>query len=122
MRNPQKANSWALGYAYGPENEKHGAFPDFLVVRRDPSKLDGYLLDVLEPHGEHLEDNLEKARGLAWFAEENPMLSRVEMIRVVEDKAGHATFKRMNLANPAVRARLAGVHTNDELADLFETE
>ena len=122
LRNPQKANSWALGYAYGQENEKHGAFPDFIVVRRDPGNPDGYLIDILEPHGEHLEDNLEKARGLAWFAEENPMLSRVEMIRVVEDKAGHTTFKRMNLANPAVRARLAGVHTNDELSDLFEVE
>ena len=87
-------------------------FPDFLVIR----KLgDNYIVDILEPHREDLDDNWVKAKGLAKFAEKHwNSFGRIELIR----KRG-LILKRLNMNDDVVRATVLGVTSNDHLKTIF---
>ncbi|MBR1646486.1 MAG: hypothetical protein IJ685_06885 [Selenomonadaceae bacterium] len=49
-----------------------------LIFRR---ATNDFIVDVLEPHCANDTDNLSKAKALARFAQENPIVGRAEMIR-----------------------------------------
>ena len=70
---PRKTASYSIPWIDKPttdspeENPEHTPmYPDFIVFR---SVNENVVIDIVEPHGGHLIDNLQKARGMAHFAE-----------------------------------------------------
>ena len=90
IRNPSRG-SWALTIPYEIDGEKKAAYPDFIIVRKDD--ITGYVFDILEPHGDQFADSLNKAKGMADYANHNPGIGRVQMIREVRDALGTKNTK-----------------------------
>ena len=101
-------------------NETKATYPDFLIVRSDP-QLD-YIVDILEPHNPEFKDNLGKAKGFAKYAENEPCIGRVQLIRTGKDAVGKMRFKRLDLSQGAVRDKVLKAQNNDELDHIFDTD
>lgn len=119
LRNPSKAR-WALCIPYEIDGVTKPMYPDFLVIRED--KELGYVIDVLEPHGADWKDNLGKAKGMAGYAENEPSIGRVQLIRQSKDPAGRSRFKRLDFSKGAVRDKVLKAINTDELDHIFEAE
>ena len=118
LRNPPKA-AWALCLPYEMNGEKKSFYPDFLIVRREPSV--DYVVDILEPHGEQYADNLPKAKALARYAQAETRIGRIQLIHKKTD-AGGTRFVRLELTDPEVGNKVLHAMTNDELNHIFETD
>lgn len=116
LRNPDRA-SWALCLPRDEGSEKRSFYPDFIVVRKDDSVDEGYVVDVLEPHGDQYKDNLSKAKALARYAQEEDRLGRIQLVR----KKGKS-FIRLELTDIEVRDKVLKAINNDELDHIFDTE
>ena len=119
LRNPAK-QSWSLRIPYEMDGTTKGTFPDFIVIRKDPDL--GYIMDILEPHNPGYKDNLGKAKGFAHYAEQEPRIGRIELIRTGKDAAGKSRFKRLDMARGAVRNKVLAAVNNDELDHIFDTD
>lgn len=119
LRNPPR-EKWSLCIPYEIGGEVKSAYPDFLIVRSDP-KLD-YIIDILEPHNPEYKDNLGKAKGFAKYAENEPNIGRVQIIRTGKDAAGKTRFKRLDLSQGAVREKVLKAQNNDELDHIFDID
>ena len=115
LRNPARS-SWALCIPYVMNNENKPMYPDFIIVRKVNDK---YVLDILEPHNSSLKDNLPKAKGLAEYAQREPKIGRVQLIRLV---AVHGVEKliRLDLNSSLVRENVIQAHTESELDHIFD--
>ncbi len=120
LRNPSRA-SWSLTIPYEINNEIKPAYPDFLIIRRDLKSEKGYVIDILEPHNPDFKDNLPKAKGFARYAEAEPKIGRIQLIRKVKD-GGVEKFKRLDFSKGEIREKVLKMQTNDELDHLFETD
>lgn len=112
LRN-QARSSWALCLPYDLGGEKKSFYPDFLIVRSDPSV--DYVVDILEPHGDQYKDNLPKAKALAEYARKEDRMGRIQLIR----KDG-SSFVRLDLTDISVRDKVSRAISNDELDHLFD--
>ncbi len=119
LRNPSR-QKWALCLPYEMNGEIKPTYPDFLIIRSDPVLT--YVIDVLEPHNPDYKDNLGKAKGLARYAEEEPRIGRVQLIRKGKDPAGKQRFKRLDLSHGTVREKVLKAQNTDELDHIFETD
>jgi len=116
LRNP--AGTWGLCIPYEINNEVRGAYPDFLIIRRDS---DGeFIIDILEPHGSDWADNLGKAKGFAKYADQEIHIGRFELIRMAKDAAGRERPKRLDMCKGEVRKEVLGVINNDQLTHVFD--
>ena len=118
LRNTSKAK-WALCIPYEIDGETKAMYPDFLIVRYD-AQLE-YIIDILEPHSDSYKDNLGKAKGLARYAEAEPRIGRVQLIRQ-KSVAGKSRFIRLDLSHGAVRKKVLKAINTDELDHIFETD
>lgn len=116
LRNPSQAR-WALCIPYEIDGVTKSMYPDFLIIRTDEAL--GYVIDILEPHGADWKDNLGKAKGLAQYAEEEPAIGRVQLIRQSRDPAGQLRFKRLDFSQGAVRDRVRRAASNTDLDHIF---
>lgn len=119
IRNRERA-SWALCIPYRINNEIRSMYPDFIIVRKDP--ITGYVVDILEPHCADLKDNLAKAKGFACYAQKNPEVARIQLIRLVNDPSGAPRLKRLDLTQGAVRNKVLDAINNEELDHIFNTD
>ncbi len=119
LRNPPR-EKWSLCIPYEIQGETKAFYPDFLIIRSDPH-LD-YVVDILEPHNPEYKDNIGKAKGFARYAEAEPRIGRVQLIRQGKDPAGKIRFKRLDLSQGALREKVLRAQNNDELDHIFETE
>lgn len=119
LRNPPRGK-WSLCIPYEIGGEIRPAYPDFLIVRSD-NQLD-YVIDILEPHSPDFKDNLGKAKGFAGYAENEPSIGRVQLIRTGKDAAGKTRFKRLDLSLGAVREKVLKAQNNDELDHIFDVD
>lgn len=119
LRNPAKA-SWALCLPYDIGGEKKSFYPDFLIVRSDPTL--GYVVDILEPHGNQYADNLPKAKALAEYAKREDRLGRIQLIHKTTDAGGKSRFTRLDLTDIAIRNKVIHAVSNDELEHIFTTD
>ncbi|WP_249704714.1 DEAD/DEAH box helicase [Bacillus zhangzhouensis] len=104
--------SWSLRIPY-QDGKTKPLFPDFIIVRKSDSD---YIVDILEPHRDDLQDNYKKAKGLALFAEKHwSSFGRIELIR--KDLDG---MKRLDFTNSSVREQVKSVTNNDHLNTIFE--
>ncbi len=119
LRNPSKMK-WALCIHYKLNNEDKAMYPEFLVVRMDPEM--GYVLDILEPHGDQYKDSLAKAKGMAEYVNLESKIGRVQMIREKKDRAtGKNRYLRLDFSKTAVRQQVKEAMTTDEFDHLFDT-
>lgn len=117
LRNPSQAR-WALCIPYEIDGVTKPMYPDFLIIRRDEDG--GYIIDVLEPHGGQYSDNLGKAKGMALYAENEPLIGRVQLIRQSRDPVGKPRFKRLDFSQGAVRDRVKKAINTDDLDRIFD--
>jgi type III restriction enzyme len=109
---------WALEIPYRAGGEVRPMFPDLVIIRQDAK---GFQFDILEPHDPSLSDNAAKAVGLAEFAEKHGRLfDRIQLIRKKKAPDGRDHFYRLNVGDVAVRKKVLGVGSNDELDRVFE--
>lgn len=103
---------WSLEIPYEAAGIARPMFPDLLIVRSDGGD---FLFDILEPHDPSLADNLEKAKGLANFAERHgDVFDRIQLIR----KQGSG-FARLELNRSAIHQKLRLVTSNAQIDELF---
>ncbi|MDY6084166.1 MAG: DEAD/DEAH box helicase family protein [Dialister sp.] len=121
LRNPSRG-SWALCIPYEQDGEVKPAYPDFIIVRKDPVMKDEYIIDILEPHDPTRTDNLGKAKGFAEYARQNPGVGRIELIRKAKDSAGRERFLRLDMSMSAVRDKVSQVISDEELNHIFDTD
>jgi len=121
LRN-QDRKSWSMEIPYDHGGEVRPMFPDLLIVRQ-AADGEGYQFDILEPHDPSLGDNVEKAVGLARFAERHGHLfGRIQLIRRQQSPAGGQAFYRLEINRTATQKRLLLVTTNPQLDALFAAE
>lgn len=119
IRNPSRG-SWALTIPYEIDDEKKPLYPDFIIVRKDVEAR--YIIDILEPHGDQFADNINKAKGLADYANKNPGIGRIQLIREVKDSIGNKKYKRLDMSKSLVRDKVIKATNNDELNHIFDTD
>ncbi len=119
LRNPSR-QSWSLCIPYEMEGSTKATYPDFIIIRKDP-ELD-YVMDILEPHNPDFKDNLGKAKGFALYANEEPRIGRIQLIRMSKDAAGNNRFKRLDMSKGAIRAKVIAAVNTDELDHIFDTD
>lgn len=119
LRNPPR-EKWSLCIPYEINGEIKPTYPDFLIIRSDPILT--YVIDILEPHNPDFKDNLGKAKGFAKYAEAEPKIGRIQLIRTGKDPAGKIRFKRLDLSQGAVRDKVLKAQNTDELDHIFETD
>ena len=73
---------------------------------------------ALEAHRADLNDNLQKARGMADYSKRCSVVERNELIRLVE-KNGNKELPRLDLTDGLVANELNSINTDDELTNLF---
>lgn len=104
LRNIER-KPWALAIPYELGGAMKPMYPDFLVVRR---QIAGLVVDILEPHMPALSDSYAKAKGLAQFASKHwKDFGRIELIRIEGND-----IKRLDLAEPNIRAKVLAVDSN----------
>lgn len=119
LRNPSRQN-WSLKIPYEIDGVTKAAYPDFIVIRADEQL--GYVIDILEPHNPDFKDNLGKAKGFAKYAEAEPRIGRIELIRTAKDPAGKTRFKRLDMARGEIRKKVLAAINTDELDHIFDSD
>lgn len=118
LRNPDR-RKWALCIPYEKNGYDESMYPDFIVVRKDGPY--DYFIDILEPHDPSRNDNLDKAKGLARYVEEDGYdFGRVQLIRQKKDEAGNVRYKRLDMSKHEVRTKVRTAASNDELDHIFD--
>jgi len=115
LRNPARA-SWALCIPYDMNGEKKSFYPDFLIVRKH--KDVGFVVDILEPHGEQYKDNLPKAKALAEYAKRENRIERIQLIHK-NKVAGESRLVRLELTDPAIQEKVLHANNDDEVNNIF---
>jgi type III restriction enzyme len=111
---------WSLEIPYEVGGVITSMFPDLVVVRADAQ---GYIFDILEPHDPSRKDNYPKAVGLAKFAEKHwDKFGRIQLIRQKKGLDGREHFYRLDMAKVAVRNKVRGITSNEELDRIFDTD
>ena len=119
LRNPPR-EKWSMCMPYEMEGQTKPTYPDFIIVRKD--FVLGYVIDILEPHNPNFKDNLGKAKALAKYAEEEPKIGRVQLIRREKDAAGKDKFKRLDMSHGSIRQKVLKAINTDEIDHIFETD
>ena len=112
--------SWSLRIPYVMDNTVKTAYPDLIIIRKDPDL--GFVVDILEPHSPDFKDNLSKAKGFAEYAKEEMKIGRIELIRTAKDAAGGTRFRRLDMGRGIVRDKVIAAINNDELDHIFDTD
>lgn len=111
--------STGLGIAYMKDGQNHTFYPDFLIVRRD---IDGYIVDILEPHNPSFDDNLPKAQAMVRYARKEPRIGRIQLIRMKKDELGRNVFTRLELTDIRVQEKVKQAINNEQLNSVFYQE
>lgn len=113
LRNVDR-KSWSLTIPYERRpGEYKRVFPDFIFFRDDAGKV---VLDILDPHGAHLDDAVTKAIGLALFAEDHG--HRFGRIHIMDKIGGR--LLRLDLKKKKIREQVKAIANNDGLVALYK--
>lgn len=105
---------WALCLPYTDQKKVERPFyPDFLVVRQVGTELK---VDVLDPHNHNLPDAVGKAQGLADYASKHA--EKLGHVDLIDDPDGTGP-RRLHLERKAIRDRVNGVSSRDDLRNLY---
>lgn len=102
-RNPARASQDSLGIVYEYSEDDEIMRPDFVFFSLN--EAGEVVTDIVDPHGDHLEDALPKLRGLASHAEHHGALfDRIEAVAKVD-----GVYHSLNLEKRAVREMVRSV-------------
>lgn len=111
---------WSLEVPYEVSGVATSMFPDLVIIRADAQ---GYVFDILEPHDQSRKDNYPKAVGLAKFAEKHwDIYGRIQLIRQQRGPDGRDHFYGLDMSQTAVRNKVRGITSNEELDRIFESD
>ena len=115
LRNPVR-KKWSLSIPYKRKGGQYKSlYPDFLFFRRDKDN-NQIIIDILDPHGHHLDDALTKAQGMAQYAEQHGHhFGRIQAISKIK-----GDIQRLDLQDKRTRERLHNLTNNNQLIDLYE--
>ncbi|HPO20528.1 MAG TPA: DEAD/DEAH box helicase family protein, partial [Rubrivivax sp.] len=109
---------WSLEIPYESGGEVRPMFPDFVVVRQVAGQ---FVVDILEPHDASRDDNVDKARGLARFAERHGALfGRIQLIRKRKAAGGAEQFVRLEMNRIETMQSVLLVTQGPQLDALFD--
>ena len=109
---------WALEIPNETGGEVRPMYPDLVVVRQDKQ---GLWVDVLEPHDPSLADNIDKARGLARFAERHGAhFGRIQLIRKRSGPGGAEQFVRLEINRTETLQKLLLIDKPAQLDAMFD--
>ena len=113
LRNVDR-QKWSLKLPYQRHPGRWSpVFPDFLFFRQAGDKV---VIDILDPHGWHLPEAVQKAVGLSLIAEEHGhRFGRIEVIDKIEGQ-----LLRLDLKDKTVRKQVQAVTTSDGLHAIYE--
>lgn len=106
---------YAVCVPYGVE-EDEAMYPDLIVFRRGKG---GVVLDMIEPHGDHLADHLAKAKGMANYARKHGErhFGRIEMMRFVGTSKRP---ERLNMQDEKTRLKVLNASSAEQLMEIYE--
>jgi type III restriction enzyme len=118
-RNPQYPGQSTLGIAYLHREQYKLARPDFLFFA---IVEDGKVVaDLVDPHGLHLSDGLEKLHGLAEYAERHETIyRRIESVAAIKGKLRVLDLTRRNVRKAIAEAKDTEVLFSGSLASDYE--
>lgn len=105
---------WGLCIPYEQNGVTKAMYPDFLLVS---NSSEGYVLDILEPHGGQFADSLAKAKGLARYAQEELAPGRILLIREKTGRKGQ--YHCLDMTRHEVRTRVLAMNDDGSLEDVF---
>lgn len=109
---------WSLELPYSVSGKIKSMYPDFVVIRKDKK---GLVVDILEPHDSSLKDNIDKAKGMAEFAEKHwDLFGKIQLIRKLQGPDGQGGFYRLDVAKELVRREVLGINSNPQLDKVFD--
>lgn len=107
---------WSLEIPYESGGKIVPMFPDIVVVRTSGKEFN---VDILEPHRPDIDDNFEKAVGLAKFAEKHGgQFGRIQLIRK-QSSSGGERFARLEINQASTIKKLVLINSNSQLNALF---
>lgn len=96
-RNPSRTSQDSLGIVYDYAGKTEIMRPDFLFFSMDDNGA--VVVDIVDPHGDHLADSLQKLRGLADFVEKHGTdFNRVEAVAEVD-----GSFRVLDMKSKDIR-------------------
>ncbi len=105
---------WSFCVPYLRKGEDRPLYPDLIIFNRIKGKLQ---VDLLDPHNPELSDAVEKAVGLARYAQKHgDLFGRIELISLGPD----GQIKRLNVNRESVREKVLPVKDARHLEALFE--
>ncbi|MDP1647712.1 MAG: DEAD/DEAH box helicase family protein [Rubrivivax sp.] len=109
---------WALEVPYETGGEVRPMYPDLVIVRQEGREM---AVDVLEPHDPSLADNVDKARGLARFAERHgAQFGRIQLIRKRTGPGASEQFVRLDINRTETIQKLLLIDKPAQLDALFD--
>ncbi len=95
-RNPPRQSSDSVGIAYRDDGNWRSMHPDFIFF----NDVDGKIMpSIVDPHGHHLEDSVDKLKALARFAAEyGDDFHRIEALSKIKDQ-----MRVVDMQDPSVR-------------------
>jgi hypothetical protein len=107
-RNPSRTSQDSLGIVYDYAGQTAIMRPDFLFFSENASGE--IVVDIVDPHGDHLADSLPKLRGLADYVEKHGAdFDRIEAVAEVD-----GNFRVLDLKAQEVRDLVRGVQSAKE--------
>ena len=107
-RNPSRTSQDSLGIVYDYAGQTAIMRPDFLFFSENASGE--IVVDIVDPHGDHLADSLPKLRGLADYIEKHGAnYGRIEAVAEVD-----GSYRALDLKVQEVRDLVRGVQSAKE--------
>ncbi len=105
-RNPPRQASDSVGIAYRDQGNWRSMHPDFIFF----SEVEGKVApSIVDPHGHHLEDSVDKLKALARFAAEyGDEFHRIEALSKVKNK-----MRVVDMQDPTVREEVEALDLPD---------
>lgn len=117
-RNPSRASQDSLGIAYDYAGEDQIVRPDFLFFGLD-SQGETFA-DIVDPHGDYLEDALPKLRGLADYAEKyGDIYRRIVAIGKVDGVYRSLDLKDADIRDVVRKAQRAKATYEDDVSGVY---
>jgi hypothetical protein len=113
LRIPYRDKDFADSFV---EGTRSGKYPDMIFMRRGESE---YVIDILEPHGSHLEDWMHVAHGFAYFAEKYG--SEYGRIILATTMGSDSDFLEFDFNNPIVRETIRNTTSQQEFLEKAPT-
>ncbi|MFH1444685.1 MAG: DEAD/DEAH box helicase family protein [Candidatus Peregrinibacteria bacterium] len=104
---------WSLCIPYHMENVDKPLYPDIIAFRSEKGKM---VADIFDPHGSHIDDAFDKAKGLSTYAKNHGEHYGRMLLMIIDDKD---RLRSLDLNKEGVRNEVDTVTSKGHLEKLF---